>query len=204
MGDDLRILALVHDISERKNADTALRREHERLEFIIRGARLGTWVWNVQTNETVFNEIWAQLIGYSLEEQTPYSYETWKELVHPDDLPGAVASLQRCIDGAAENYESQHRMRHKDGHWVWILDRGRVMTRDEAGRPLSMFGTHTDITEQKQAETELAEKMKELKRFNKFMVGRELRMTRLKQEVNDLLKQLDRPPKYPVSDEPGS
>jgi len=129
----------------------------QRLEFVIEGSRLGTWEWNVQTNETVFNETWANLVGYTLGELTPYNYETWAGLLHPDDLPGAARSLAECLEGEAGDYECQFRMRHKNGGWVWILDRGRVMARDADGRPLLMFGTHTDITKQKQAEEEARE-----------------------------------------------
>ena len=74
------ILSVGNDITDRKRTEEALRRESERLEFIITGARLGTWEWNVQSNKTVFNETWAQQLGYSLEELTPYDYETWQRL----------------------------------------------------------------------------------------------------------------------------
>ncbi len=130
-------------------------REHQRLAFVIDGSGLGTWAWNVQTNETVFNDTWARMIGYTIEELTPYDYETWERLVHPDDLPAARERLRACIAGEAPDYEAEIRMRHKDGRWVWVLDRGRVMTRDALGRPLSMFGTHTDITARKATEAAL-------------------------------------------------
>ena len=132
--------------------EDAVREDHQRIEFIIEGANLGTWVWNVQTNETTFNEIWAQMLGYTIEELSPYDYQTWARLVHPDDLPHAVERLTQCREGESSDYECEIRMQHKDGSWVWILDRGRVLTRDEDGRPLSMFGTHTDITEMKRAD----------------------------------------------------
>jgi PAS domain S-box-containing protein len=77
--------AFDRDISERKRAEQALGRERERLQFIIDGSRLGTWEWNIQTNETVFNETWAQTLGYTIEELTPYNYETWRSLVCPED-----------------------------------------------------------------------------------------------------------------------
>ena len=154
-GHPIRSVGIVQDITDRKETEEAQRQEQERLEFVIDGSNLGTWSWNVQTNETVFNETWAALIGYSLEELTPYNYETWERLVHPDDLPQAVEFLSRCVKGEIPDYECEFRMKHKDGHWVWILDRGRVMTHDAEGKPLSMFGTHTDITERMQAEEQL-------------------------------------------------
>ncbi len=154
-GEVSEILSVGHDITDRKRAEAALGLERERLEFIIAGSRLGTWEWNVQSNATVFNETWAQLLGYTLLELTPYNYDTWERLVHPDDLVPAQKSLADCIAGSTPDYDCEFRMQHKDGHWVWIMDRGRILTRDHEGKPLSMFGTHTDITKIKRAEEKL-------------------------------------------------
>jgi PAS domain S-box-containing protein len=138
--------------AELENNRESLRQERQRLEFVIAGSRLGVWEWNVQTNETFFNETWAELIGYTLEELSPYNYATWESLLHPDDVERARDMLFACVEGKTVNYECEIRMRHKDGRWVWILDRGQVFTRDAAGNPLSMFGTHTDITTIKRVE----------------------------------------------------
>ena len=161
------ILCMGNEITDRRMAEEALRRERQRLEFVIDGSRLGVWEWNVQTNETVFNETWAELIGYSLEELLPYSYATWEGLVHPDDLERARDALLLCVEGKTSDYDCEFRMRHKSGHWVWILDRGRVFTRDAAGNPLSMFGTHTDITTIKRAEEEVQATSELLSQFIK-------------------------------------
>ncbi|MDD2338596.1 MAG: PAS domain S-box protein, partial [Geobacteraceae bacterium] len=154
-GEVSEILCVGSDITDRRRTEEALRRERERLEFVIEGSRLGTWEWNVQSNEAVFNETWAQLIGYTLEELTPYSYKTWERLVHPDDLARARKSVIACIEGTALDYDCEFRMQHKDHHWVWMLARGRILTRDAEGKSLSMFGTHTDITRIKGVEEKL-------------------------------------------------
>ena len=154
-GEVSEVLCVGNDITARRRAEEALRRERERLEFVIDGSRLGTWEWNVQTNETVFNETWARQVGYRLEELAPCSFETWERLVHSDDLAQTRTSLLSCIEGEAPDYDSEFRMKHRDGHWVWILARGRILTYDAEGRPLVMFGTHTDITRIKQAEERL-------------------------------------------------
>ncbi|MFW6286593.1 MAG: PAS domain S-box protein, partial [Candidatus Sumerlaeota bacterium] len=146
------VVGTIQDITERKEAEEALRDSEQRMSLVIKGSGLGTWEWNVQTNETVLNEQWTAMLGYTLEELTPYDYKTWERLVHPEDLDRARQALTDCIEGKTPDYECEFRMKHKDGHWVWILDRGRIMTRDEAGKPLAMFGTHTDITEIKEAE----------------------------------------------------
>jgi PAS domain S-box-containing protein len=133
------------------------RRDRDRMYFVLEGARLGTWEWNLQTNETVFNETWATMLGYTLKDFPVTNIETWVALTHPDDLKKAQEFLAPCLAGEERDYSCELRMKHKEGHWVWVLDRGRVMTRDEQGRPLSMFGTHADLTEIKQTEQALRE-----------------------------------------------
>ena len=142
------------DLTKRKRAEDALREMHWRLESIIAGAHVGTWEWNVQTGETAVNEVWAQILGYTLDELAPITIKTWQTLVHPDDLKQSMELLERHFAGEP-NYECEYRMQHKDGHWVWIHDSGRVITRSGDGRPLMMFGTHTDITRRKRAEDDL-------------------------------------------------
>lgn len=161
------ILCMGNEITERRMAEEALRQERQRLEFVIDASRLGVWEWNVQSNETVFNQTWAELIGYTLDELLPYSYATWEGLLHPDDVEPARNALFACAEGITTHYDCEFRMRHKKGHWVWILDRGQVFTRDAAGNPLSMFGTHTDITTIKRAEEEVQATSELLSQFIK-------------------------------------
>ncbi|WP_319574197.1 PocR ligand-binding domain-containing protein [uncultured Desulfobacter sp.] len=141
----------LHKISEARK----LEESHRYLALVIEGSGVGTWEWNVRTNETRFNEQWAAMLGYTIEELTPYDYTTWERLVHPEDLEQGRLGLADCVAGITTNYTCEFRMKHKDGRWVWILDQGRIMTRDDTGKALSMFGTHTDITQIKQAEESL-------------------------------------------------
>ena len=129
-----------------------LAEEKDRLERVIKGTQAGTWEWNVQTGKTIFNERWAEIIGYSLQELAPISINTWINNIHPDDLTSSNEMLQKHFNGEAEYYDCECRMRHKNGHWVWILDRGTVISRTDDGKPQWMFGTHIDITFRKQAE----------------------------------------------------
>ena len=126
-----------------------------RLVSIIEGTNAGTWEWNVQTGEVVFNDRWASIVGYSLEELAPVSIETWGGLVHPDDLKQSGVLLEKHFAGELPFYECEARMRHKDGHWVWVLDRGKVNSWTDDGKPLLMSGTHLDITNIKQIEEKL-------------------------------------------------
>jgi len=132
-----------------------LQGERLRLSGIIAGTKTGTWEWNVQTGETVFNEHWAEIIGYSLDEISPVSIETWMKFAHPDDLQKSNELLEKHFRGELDYYECESRMKHNNGQWVWVLDRGKVASWTDDGKPLWMFGTHQDITERKQAEEQL-------------------------------------------------
>ena len=126
-----------------------LQARERRARAIIEGTRIGTWEWNVQTGETVFNERWANICGYQLSELEPISIQTWLGLAHPDDLGESERLLNEHFAGRLPWYDFKCRMKHKDGHWVWVHDRGQVLEWTDAGEPLMMFGTHADITEEK-------------------------------------------------------
>lgn len=144
--------SFVRDITKRKRAESDLLMERHRLSAILEGTNVGTWEWNVQTGETRFNERWANIVGYSLEELSPVSISTWEYFAHPDDLARSNELLQAHFAGESAYYDCEVRMRHRDGSWVWVRDRGRVADWSEDGRPLWIFGTHEDITERKALE----------------------------------------------------
>ncbi|MFA5056082.1 MAG: PAS domain S-box protein [Dehalococcoidia bacterium] len=144
------------EITRRKQAEMAVAEERRRLSDILRGTNVGTWEWNVQTGEAVFNERWAEIIGYKLDELSPVSIETWIKFGHPDDLKKSGELLEKHFKGELDYYEFEARMRHKDGRWVWVLDRGRVHSWTDDGKPLWMSGTHQDITERKHIEEVLS------------------------------------------------
>lgn len=150
-------LTVMIDITEQIRLRTALNTARQRLSNIIEGTRLGTWEWNVQTGELVCNERWAEILGYTLAELGPLHFETWARLAHPDDLAESQRRLERHFDGGSGYYDCECRMRHKDGSWIWVHDRGKVVERDAEGRPLRMYGTHTDITEKKAMEQQIRE-----------------------------------------------
>lgn len=122
---------------------------------VLEGTRIGTWQWNVQTGATVFNERWAEIVGYTLDELAPIDINTWLKLAHPDDLPESGRLLEQHFTGQSPFYDYKCRMKHKDGNWVWVHDRGRIINWTDDGKPLMMYGTHADITEQKHAELQL-------------------------------------------------
>lgn len=151
------LVMVCDDITDRKMREQELARSHLRLESVLRSTGAGSWEWNVQTGETVYNEAWAAMLGYTLQELGPTTHETWKKLVHPKDAPASSRLLARHVAGELPYYDCQYRMRHRDGHWVWIHDRGQVATRTEDGKPLMVYGTHMDISAIKKAEDALRE-----------------------------------------------
>ncbi|SDF29536.1 PAS domain S-box-containing protein [Methanolobus vulcani] len=156
-GKVIGVIGVGRDISERKQAEKAVLEERKRLANIIEGTNVGTWEWNIQTGETSFNERWAEIVGYTLDELTPLDIHTWRKLIHPVDMRKAEIILNKHFTGVLEYYETEARMRHKSGDWIWVLDRGKVIEWDEVGNPLLMYGTHSDITEKKRAEKKIEE-----------------------------------------------
>jgi len=150
------------DQTEIKAMQQSIEEERRRLRYVIEGTNVGTWEWNVQTGETRFSERWAQIVGYRLNQLVPVSIDTWTRLAHPDDLARSAELLQKHFSGELDYYECEARMRHRDGHWVWVLDRGRVFEWDADGKPLWMAGTHQDITERKRTEERLRDKERRL------------------------------------------
>ncbi|WP_053070817.1 PAS domain S-box protein [Halomonas sp. PR-M31] len=147
----------MHDITEKRKVERTLLEARRRLELILQGTQAGTWEWNVQTGVTCFNDRWAEIVGYSLEELEPTTVETWISLAHPEDLAMSMLMCRRHLSGELPAYDIQYRMKHKNGEWVWVHDRGRLVEWDVNGKPLAMAGTHMDITARKQAEQESAE-----------------------------------------------
>ncbi|MCX6832593.1 MAG: PAS domain S-box protein [candidate division Zixibacteria bacterium] len=146
------------DITERKRAEFTITEERRRLHDIIKGTNVGTWEFTVATGETVISNRWAEMLGYTLEELLPITMQKWNELTHPDDLQASNEALREHFEGERDYYECELRMRHKNGDWVWILDRGRVHTWSYDGKPLLMSGTHQDITERVRTSEELQER----------------------------------------------
>jgi len=152
-----RFVTIRHDITARETAARELARERERLDNILRGTHGGTWEWNVQTGEMLVNERWAEIIGERLAGLAPITIDTMRDRLHPEDAQRSAALLERHFGGEIDYYDCELRLRHHDGHWVWVHSRGRVADRDGEGRPRWMAGTHVDISARKRAEAQLAD-----------------------------------------------
>lgn len=146
---------LKKEIDNRILADISLEIEKQRLASIIEGTNVGTWEWNVKTGENIVNERWAEIFGYSLYELLPVNIDTWINFIHPDDKNKTIEKIKRHFNGEIDYFDSEFRMKNKNGNWIWVLDRGKISKLDNDGKPLLMSGTLQDITERKMAEEEL-------------------------------------------------
>lgn len=133
----------------------ALHDSEERLALAFKGSEIGFWDWNVDSNETILSREWKAMLGYA-EHEIRNHHEEWHSRVHPDDLARSDQMLADHIAGKTELYENIHRLRHKDGHYLWIMSRGCAV-RDETGRCRRFVGTHTDLSKQKALEGRLRE-----------------------------------------------
>ena len=135
---------------------TSTRQQMDRLDLTIVGAGLGTWDWNIATGSVVFNDIWAHMLGYELSEVAP-DVSSWARVVDPAAGAEVMSLLNDHLAGRTSIYRSEHRLRRKDGSWMWVLDTGRVVERDPEGKPLRALGVHIDITSTKEMERRLRE-----------------------------------------------
>ncbi len=151
-GSIIGVLGVGRNISTEKQFQNQLKESVDRLKYALHGTQAATWDWYVKTGETVFSERWAEIIGYKLDELEPISIKTWLSFVHPDDLKITNDAVKEHFERKTDYYDVRVRMHHKDGHWVWVWDRGQVVEWDEQGEPIRMVGTHVDVTEWVNAE----------------------------------------------------
>ncbi len=159
---DIEILQKLADLAwetvVRKQAEEFVIKEKNRVTNILQATNAGTWDWNIQTNEVWNDERWCNIVGFTLDELSSINHEFWLRNMHPDDLEPTMEILNNHLAGNLEYYEAEFRQKHKNGGWVWIQARGKVIEWTEDGKPLRMYGTHLDISKRRRAETELRER----------------------------------------------
>jgi PAS domain S-box-containing protein len=181
-------IAIRTDITARKAAEEKLRHSEERQELALAATDLGLWDWNVPSGSVAFDQRWCAMLGFGVDELAP-EVGTWLSLLHPDDAPGVQEILHPHLRGDTADYAAEFRMRHEDGHWVWILAQGRVVERSNKGVPLRMAGTHMDISVRKQAESALKLSDFSFKQASSitFWIARDARILRVNQATCELL-----------------
>jgi len=149
------IAGILLDISQRKGIEQQLMLEREELVGVIEGTQVGTWRWNVETGELQVNRNWMAMIGHEGQESEHLTVVWWSERVEPGDLTRTMQLIETHLNGDSPFFESEFRLRHRLGHWVWVHSRGKVISTSPDGRPIWMAGTHTDVKPGKLVEVEL-------------------------------------------------
>jgi len=158
LGDRAVHISAIRDVTEKKLAEEALQKSEERLKLALDSVSDAVWDWRIDTDEIYFSSRWYTMLGYKPYE-LPQTFETWRKLLHPDDLSESEAKIFRHLE-SAEPFAIEFRMRTKDNHWRWILARGKAVEQDNQGKAVRMLGIHMDITERKQAEMDLQSQRK--------------------------------------------
>jgi PAS domain S-box-containing protein len=149
----VRLRGIMIDITEQKQTEERLRSSEERFQLALQGASDGLWDWNLLTDEVYFSPRWKSMLGYA-EDELEHHLDTWKKLVHPEDREPTLALVRDFAAGRVGKYETEFRLRHRDGHYLTILSRA-FLSRDAQGRAVRMVGTHLDITGRKKLEKAL-------------------------------------------------
>ncbi|UKP00327.1 response regulator [Nostoc sp. UHCC 0870] len=142
------------DITDRKKSENALKLSEERLKLALEAVDEGIWDWNLVTGEVYRSPRWFTMLGYTPNELDKH-IKLRNGLIHPEDLPQMQQKLKAHLKGETPVYEAEIRLLAKSGEWKWILDRGKLVSRDSQGKAVRMAGTHLDISERKKAEVEL-------------------------------------------------
>lgn len=147
------LLLHVRDLTDRIQAQAELARSEERFQLAVLGSKDGIWDWDITNQQVYYSPRWKSMLGYT-DDEIESRYEDWLNLLHPEDRDRAIQTLNSYLRGELPEYELEHRLRHKDGTYRWILARG-VAFHDRNGRPYRMAGSHTDIHARKEAEEAL-------------------------------------------------
>ena len=152
--------ALKRDIANRMQAEIALLEREQRYELVLQGAEAAIWDWNVVDGQVLYSPRWKQLRGLS-DADVSDSADEWSAGIHPEDRERVMAAVRAHFAGRTPTFMEEYRVRHKAGHWLWVLNRG-IARYDDSGRAVRMAGSETDITERKQLEEELRVRIEEL------------------------------------------
>jgi diguanylate cyclase (GGDEF)-like protein/PAS domain S-box-containing protein len=153
-GRPFRSIGIAEDITANKQAELALRKSEERWQFALEGNEDGIWDWDLATGTIFYSARWKTMLGYN-ETDLGTDLSEWIDRLHPEDRDRVLRAAHHHAEGQIPKFHVEYRMRCKDGSYKWILDRGKVISRDATGQPLRIIGVHTDITARKQTELAL-------------------------------------------------
>ena len=162
-----RIVSLI-DITESKKIEEELKASEDRLSKTLLAANDGMWDWNLITNKVYFDPRYYEMAGYAVDE-FPHELEEFQKRIHPDDVENVMFQAQQHLEGKIDRFRVEFRFKKKNGDWFWVMGRGLIVERDKNNKPLRFIGTHSDITERKQAEEELKISRERLKILNKII-----------------------------------
>lgn len=155
------IMGIFHNITERKRFEEEIQKWRELFELAIKGSRDGIWDWDIKNNNLYLSPMWKKMLGYD-DDELPNRLETFFNNLHPDDVEMVNNHINNYLNGITKDYTVEFRMRHKDGHYVWILSKGGAL-RDNNGQPYRMAGSHIDITHLKNIEQTMRESEEKLR-----------------------------------------
>ncbi|MEA1972475.1 MAG: PAS domain S-box protein, partial [Candidatus Cloacimonadota bacterium] len=135
-------------------SENSLRESEDRLSKTMIVANDGMWDWNLKTNEVYFDPRYYEMAGYKVDE-FPHSLEEFQKRIHPDDVDYVMNEAQKHLEGKIYRFIVEFRFKKKNGDWLWIMGRGKIVERDDQSNPIRFIGIHTDITDRKQAENEI-------------------------------------------------
>lgn len=147
------VLIILKNITRYKLIEEKLFESEQRYQMATEAADLGIWDYVVGSGKTFYSRRWKSLLGYYPDEIDD-NFFVWENLLHPEDKERMISYINNFINSDLRLYEAEFRMRHKNGHYIWIKSRATVL-RDENGKAIRMLGTHRDITEEKMSESEL-------------------------------------------------
>ncbi len=156
-----RFLGFTTDITERVNSEKALTASQEKYDLAMDVTEEGIWEWYIDTDEVIWSSKWERMFG---EENQRHSFSSWADRIHPDDKDETNTALQKHLSEKSPMWQSQYRIKTTNGSWMWVLGKGRVINRDQEGKPLYMVGTISDITEIKLLEEMLSFRQRQFER----------------------------------------
>ncbi len=176
-GKPVRMVGVLQNIHRLKMAEMALKEKSDQLDFAAKVSGLGTWEWDLVENRITYNDEYLSMLGYT-QDETLGTIEEWEALNHPDDLPRVLQALDDYLAGKTSAYTEETRMRHKNGHYVWTLDMGRISKWNEAGKPVRVLGGHLNIDKLKRVEENLQGALHQIAGYNQnlqFEIERQIK-----------------------------